>query len=106
MRDRQWIFRRLTLLLFGFATSTFATNFREAVDFDCSTGCFFAPPFDAANVHTQSWGELTFTFADCNHGHVDWSSTIPGYGSGGMDLTRLTEPAGVTCPWRPPRASA
>jgi plastocyanin len=62
------------------------------------SGARFPPNFDPANVQTQSWGELTFTFADCNHGHVDWSSTITGYGNGGMDLTRLTEPAGVTCP--------
>ena len=42
-------------------------------------------------------GTLTFRFSDCNHGHVDWNSSVPGYGSGGMDLTRLTLPAGLTC---------
>jgi hypothetical protein len=62
------------------------------------SGARFPPSFDPTNVHTQSWGELTFTFSDCNHGHVDWSSTISGYGSAGMDLTRLTLPAGLTCP--------
>lgn len=64
-------------------------------------GARFPPDFDPSNVQTQSWGKLTFTFSDCNHGHVDWSSAIPGYGSGGMDLTRLTEPSGLTCPARP-----
>jgi len=57
----------------------------------------FPPNFDAANVHQEDWGTLTFTFSDCNHGHVDWASSVPGYGSGGMDLTRLTLPAGLTC---------
>jgi hypothetical protein len=61
-------------------------------------GARFPPNFDPADVAAQSWGTLTFTFSDCNHGHVDWSSTTPGYGSGGMDLTRLTQPAGLTCP--------
>jgi len=57
----------------------------------------FPPNFDAANVYQQTWGTLTFAFSDCDHGHVDWTSYAPGYGSGGMDLTRLTLPAGLTC---------
>ncbi len=61
------------------------------------TGARFPPNFDAANAHQESWGTLTFTFSDCNHGHVDWNPTAPGYASGGMDLTRLTLPAGLTC---------
>ncbi len=61
------------------------------------TGARFPPNFDPANVRAETWGELTFTFSDCNHGPVDWSTTIPGYESGGMDVTRLTELAGVTC---------
>ena len=60
-------------------------------------GARFPPNLDATNVHTVSWGPLTFRFTDCNHGHVDWTSTVPGYGSGAMELTRLTLPAGVTC---------
>jgi plastocyanin len=62
------------------------------------SGARFPPSFDPTHVTSQSWGTLTFTFSDCNHGHVDWSSTIPGYGSGGMDLMRLTQPAGLNCP--------
>ena len=58
----------------------------------------FPPNFDAANVHVDPWGTLIFTFFDCNHAHVDWASTTPGYGSGSMDLERLTKPAGLTCP--------
>jgi len=61
------------------------------------SGARFPPNFDPANVGSQSWGTLTFAFSDCNHGHVDWSSTIPGYGSGEMDLTRLTQPAELNC---------
>ena len=57
----------------------------------------FPPAFDQANVHPEHWGTLTFTFSDCNHGRVTWASSVPGYGSGSMDLTRLTMPAGLTC---------
>jgi plastocyanin len=61
------------------------------------SGGRFPPNFDAANVRQEPWGTLTFTFSDCQHGRVDWVSTVAGYGSGGMDLTRLTLPAGLTC---------
>jgi hypothetical protein len=45
-----------------------------------------------------AWGTLTFTFTDCNSGRVDFTSTVPGYGNGSMNLTRLTLPDGLTCP--------
>ena len=54
--------------------------------------------FHTANVREEDWGTLTFRFSDCNHGHVDWAPTASGYTSGGMDLTRLTLPAGLSCP--------
>ena len=57
-------------------------------------GARFPPNFDATNARQHGWGTLTFSFSDCNHGHVDWNSSAPGYGSGGMDLTRLTLPRG------------
>jgi hypothetical protein len=43
------------------------------------------------------WGTLTFTFTNCDHGNVDFDSVF-GYGSGNMNLTRLTLPAGLACP--------
>ncbi|MEO8675342.1 MAG: kelch repeat-containing protein [Casimicrobiaceae bacterium] len=56
------------------------------------------PNFDSTRVVNNAWGLLTFTFSDCNHGKVDFSSTLPGYGAGVMNLTRLTQPAGLACP--------
>jgi plastocyanin len=57
------------------------------------------PNFDPSNITQPVWGTLTFEFTDCNHGSVDFVSTVAsGYGSGHMDLTRLTQPAGLTCP--------
>ena len=57
----------------------------------------FPPNFNAGNVQQQPWGTLTFTFSDCMRGRVEWASTVPGYGSGSMELERLTLPAGLTC---------
>jgi plastocyanin len=57
------------------------------------------PNFDPSNITQPLWGTLTFKFSDCNHGEVDFISAVSsGYGSGHMDLTRLTQPAGLTCP--------
>ena len=59
------------------------------------------PNFDPTAVTQPSWGTLTFTFTDCNHGRVDFNANGPagvGYGTGHMDLSRLTQPVGVTCP--------
>ncbi len=47
-------------------------------------------------VVNKPWGTLKFTFTDCNHGRVEFASSA-GYGAGSMNLTRLTQPAGLTC---------
>lgn len=64
---------------------------------DQPTGGRWIPNFDASRIVHNAWGTLTLTFSDCNHGVVRFSSTA-GYGSGSMDLTRLTSPAGSSCP--------
>jgi hypothetical protein len=64
---------------------------------DRPTGGRFIPNFDPTKVVHNPWGSLTLTFTDCDHGKVDFASTA-GYGSGSMNLTRLTLPAGVVCP--------
>jgi hypothetical protein len=61
------------------------------------TGSRWIPNFDASKVVHNNWGTLTFTFADCDHGKVEFNS-VAGYGTGSMNLTRLTQPAGLTCP--------
>jgi N-acetylneuraminic acid mutarotase len=50
-----------------------------------------------APVVHNAWGTLSLKFTDCDHGKVDFSSIL-GYGSGSMNLTRLTLPAGLICP--------
>jgi hypothetical protein len=61
------------------------------------TGGRWIPNFDPSHVTNSPWGTLTFTFTDCNHGKVEFASSV-GYGAGSMNLTRLTQPAGLTCP--------
>lgn len=62
-----------------------------------TTGGRFIPNFDPATIVRSDWGELRFSFSDCQTGRVDFDS-IAGYGSGSMNLRRLTLPAGLECP--------
>jgi len=62
------------------------------------TGAQFPPQFKTSDLQHVPWGTLTFTFSDCDHGQASWSSTLPGYGSGSMPLTRLTSIRGLACP--------
>jgi len=68
------------------------------VPVNLTRGGRWIPNFDATKIVDVPWGTLTFTFSDCNNGRVDFTSTYPGYGSNHMTLTRLTQPAGLTCP--------
>jgi hypothetical protein len=61
-----------------------------------TTGGRWIPNFDPSRVTDNPWGTLKFTFTDCTHGKVEFASTA-GYGTGSMNLTRLTQPAGLAC---------
>ncbi len=54
------------------------------------------PNFDPSRVVASPWGTLNLAFTDCNHGVVQFV-TKGGYGAGVMSLTRLTQPAGLSC---------
>jgi streptogramin lyase len=62
------------------------------------TGAMFPPHFNVSDVTKTPWGTLTFTFTGCDSGTVAWSSTLPGYGSGTLPISRLTRIKGTTCP--------
>jgi plastocyanin len=64
---------------------------------DRPSGGRWIPNFDPARITHNAWGSLVFTFTDCDNGRVDFFSSDPGFGNGGMTLKRLTMPAGVTC---------
>ena len=62
------------------------------------TGPKFPPLYNSNDLQQTSWGTITFTFADCNHGTASWNSTVAGYGSGSIPIQRLTSIQGTTCP--------
>ena len=76
---------------------TYAATSRQFPHVDMPTGGRWIPNFDPAQIVHNAWGTLVLTFTDCNHGRVDFNSVL-GYGTGSMNLTRLTLPAGLTCP--------
>jgi hypothetical protein len=76
---------------------TYGGNVATITAADMPTGARWIPNFDPAEIAHHSWGTLTLTFTDCNHGRVDFSSGL-GFGAGSMNLTRLTQPAGLACP--------
>lgn len=63
-----------------------------------TTGARFPPNFVHEDIQATLWGTITFTFTDCNNGTASWNSTVPGYGSGTLQITRLTQIADTECP--------
>lgn len=84
--DREWIFGTLDVD----AGSTVARGdaFRKLGD-----GARFPPDFDASEIDSERWGTIRFDFTACDSGTVSWDAEPP-YGSGSMDLTRLTPAPG------------
>jgi plastocyanin len=78
-------------------TGTYSGNTAIITPVSLPTGGRWIPNFDPGQIVNNFWGTLTFAFSDCNHGTVDFDSVL-GYGTGSMNLTRLTQPAGLTCP--------
>ena len=76
---------------------TYSGNTATIASVVMPTGGRWIPNFDPSQIVLNPWGTLSFTFSDCNHGRVDFSS-VAGYGAGSMNLTRLTQPLGLGCP--------
>ena len=62
-----------------------------------TSGGDFPPDFNPAQVTLQSWGTLTFRAVDANHASWSWNSTQSGFGSGSLNLTRLSSLTGSDC---------
>ncbi len=60
-------------------------------------GTRFGAGFDAAAITLSDWGRYTLAFSGCDGGTLDYSSPLPGYGSGTLAPTRLTHLAGAAC---------
>ena len=74
-------------------TGTYAGNVATVDSVDMPTGGRWIPNFDATKIVDNVWGTMTLTFDDADHGKVEFKSLL-GYGSGSMNVTRLTRPAG------------
>ncbi|GAB4191687.1 MAG: hypothetical protein Tsb002_20630 [Wenzhouxiangellaceae bacterium] len=59
-------------------------------------GARFGSAFDPADVERIPWGSLRLSLG-CDDGTVDYESVIPAYGSGQLQLERLTILAGLEC---------
>ena len=62
-----------------------------------TSGANFPPNFNPASVVSQPWGTMTFTSQGANNASWSWNSSVPGFGAGSMNLTRLTELSGKGC---------
>jgi hypothetical protein len=67
-----------------------------------TNGPKFGQDYDMADLNRVSWGTLTLTFPDCNSAVLSYASSAPGFGSGAINLTRLTNLTQVRCTDVPP----
>ena len=68
-----------------------------SLDLITTRGGGFPPAFDPAQVVRDPWGSLRFIAIDANRARVQWSSVQAGFGSGELDLVRLTGMLGRSC---------
>lgn len=61
-----------------------------------TSGPVFGPGFDPGAVLSSDWGSLVFRFQGCNGGTVHYDGP-PEFGSGDIDITRLSELQGAPC---------
>jgi hypothetical protein len=65
-----------------------------------TSGPHFGVGYDVKNYAVKTWGSLSLQI-DCAKGTAHYDSIIPGYGSGDLNLTRLTSLAQPGCPAAP-----
>ncbi len=66
-------------------------------DLDQRFGAGFPPNFDPDDVIVERWGWLEFEQTGCNQAELRWQSDDPAYGSGSLDLVRVTRIDGQGC---------
>ena len=67
-----------------------------------TNGPKFGPDYDPADKMQTIWGTLTLVFDSCSTGLLAYESSVAGFGSGGIELTRLTSLTQVRCTEPPP----
>jgi hypothetical protein len=70
---------------------------RAVVALDRARGGDFPPGFDPADVTLERWGTATFELVDPTRMQMRWDSVQPGFGTGSLELSRLTELLTAPC---------
>ncbi len=60
------------------------------IDLHIAEGADFPPDFDAGNVISNEWGQVTFNFDTSHDIKMSWDSLFSEFGSGSVDLTQLS----------------
>jgi hypothetical protein len=60
-------------------------------------GNAFPPTYNPNLTQEIIWGEITMYFIGCDDAVLEWDSVIAGYGSGSLQVQRLTTISGSTC---------
>ncbi|MEN1728697.1 MAG: hypothetical protein AAGJ52_09675, partial [Pseudomonadota bacterium] len=68
---------------------------------NATRGGRFGAAFDPDEVELIDWGRLELTLG-CDGGEARYDSLLPEFGSGEMELTRLTAISGLDCAWARP----
>ena len=66
-------------------------------DLDVPAGTDFGPTFSPEEVSRPPWGRAEFHFESCDSGTMTYDSPLEGYGSGALELVRLTALSGLEC---------
>jgi len=69
-----------------------------------TSGARFGEAFDPGDVEQQTWGMLALEL-DCASGVIAWDATESGYGTGSLELERLTGLQRPACPYQRPKLS-
>jgi hypothetical protein len=60
-------------------------------------GAVFGDNFDPGDVSLDAWGTITIIFDECDSGTLSYESSIPEFGSGMLQLVRITSIPGLEC---------
>jgi hypothetical protein len=66
-----------------------------------TSGPVFGPDYDPTAMNRTPWGTLALNFSTCSAGILSYASSV-GFGSGAINLTRLTSLTQVRCDDPPP----
>jgi hypothetical protein len=64
-------------------------------------GPIFGPDYDKDDLNSEFWGSVELTFLACDSASMNYTSSL-GFGSGSIQLTRLTNVTNVNCVEPPP----